>query len=140
MKYYATKISDKGNLAVDDTILVKGVQTAAGSRILEGFKPLFSAEAVTRLEEKGLELGSKTEIIESTYPKGYIVEQQYPENYTLKIGASVNVKINKFMYEILYTKNKKSDSYTMADTEKQIFFLLFDFFSRNANAVAHSTT
>lgn len=62
MKYYATKISDKGNLAVDDTILVKGVQTAAGSRILEGFKPLFSAEAVTRLEAKGYTVAGKTNV------------------------------------------------------------------------------
>lgn len=62
MKYYATKISDKGNLAVDDTILVKGVQAAAGSRILEGFKPLFSAEAVTRLEAKGYTVSGKTNV------------------------------------------------------------------------------
>ena len=53
MKYYTIQLSDKGNVAVDDTILVKGVQTAAGSRILEGFEPLFSAEAVTRLEDAG---------------------------------------------------------------------------------------
>ena len=62
MKYYAVKISDKGNIAVDDTILVKGVQTAAGSRILEGFKPLFSAEAVTRLEEKGYTVSGKANV------------------------------------------------------------------------------
>ena len=62
MKYYATKISDKGNIAVDDTILVKGEQTAAGSRILEGFKPLFSAEAVTRLEAKGYTVSGKTNV------------------------------------------------------------------------------
>ena len=62
MKYYATKISDKGNIAVDDTILVKGEQTAAGSHILEGFKPLFSAEAVTRLEEKGYTVSGKTNV------------------------------------------------------------------------------
>ena len=43
MKYYVTKINDNGNIAVDDTILVKDVQSAAGSRMLEGFKPLFSA-------------------------------------------------------------------------------------------------
>lgn len=62
MKYYATKISDKGNLAVDDNILIKGTQTAAGSRILEGFKPLFSAEAVTRLEAKGYTVSGKTNV------------------------------------------------------------------------------
>ena len=62
MKYYATKISNNGNIAVDDTILVKGVQTAAGSRILKGFKPLFSAEAVTRLEAKGYTVSGKTNV------------------------------------------------------------------------------
>lgn len=53
MKYYATLINEKGNIAVEDTILVKGAETTAGSYMLEGFKPLFSAEAVTRLEDKG---------------------------------------------------------------------------------------
>ena len=62
MKYYVTKINDNGNIAVDDTILVKDVQSAAGSRILEGFKPLFSAEAVTRLEDKGYTISGKTNV------------------------------------------------------------------------------
>ena len=61
MKYYAQKITD-GNIAVDDTILVKGVETCAGSRILEGFKPLFSAEAVVRLENKGYTVSGKTNV------------------------------------------------------------------------------
>ncbi len=59
MKYYATKICDKGTIAVDDTILVKDALTTAGSRILDGFKPLFSAEAVVRLEEKGYSVSGK---------------------------------------------------------------------------------
>lgn len=62
MKYYATKVSPKGNIAVDDTILVKDVVTTAGSKILDGFKPLFSAEAVTRLEAKGYEVAGKTNV------------------------------------------------------------------------------
>ena len=62
MKYYATQICEKGNIAVDDTILVKDVVTAAGSRILDGFKPLFSAEAVTRLEKKGYVVAGKTNV------------------------------------------------------------------------------
>ena len=62
MKEYTVMLSDKGNVAVDDTILVKGVQAGAGSRILEGFKPLFSAEAVTRLEEKGYAVSGKTNV------------------------------------------------------------------------------
>lgn len=62
MKYYATQITEKGNIAVDDTILVKGALAAAGSRILEGFKPLFSAETVTRLEDKGYVVSGKTHV------------------------------------------------------------------------------
>ncbi len=62
MKYYATKVSQKGNIAVDDTILVKDVVTTAGSKILDGFKPLFSAEAVTRLENKGYTVAGKTNV------------------------------------------------------------------------------
>ncbi len=62
MKYYATQICDNGNIAVDDTILVKNVNTTAGSHILEGFKPLFSAEVVTRLENKGYTVAGKTNV------------------------------------------------------------------------------
>ena len=62
MKYYAVKLCENGTVAVDDTILVKGEQTAAGSRMLEGFKPLFSAEAVTRLENKGYKISGKTNV------------------------------------------------------------------------------
>lgn len=62
MKYYATKVNDKGNIAVDDTILVKDAVTTAGSKILDGFKPLFSAEAVTRLENKGYAVAGKTNV------------------------------------------------------------------------------
>lgn len=62
MKYYATQISDKGNIAVDDTILVKDATSTAGSKILDGFKPLFSAEAVTRLENKGYTVAGKTNV------------------------------------------------------------------------------
>lgn len=62
MNYYTVQLSDKGTVAVDDTILVKGVQAAAGSRIMEGFQPLFSAEAVTRLEDKGYEIAGKTQV------------------------------------------------------------------------------
>ena len=62
MKYYSLKLADNGNIAVDDTILVKDAQSAAGSHILEGFKPLFSAEAVTRLEKAGYVVAGKTHV------------------------------------------------------------------------------
>ncbi len=62
MQYYMTKISDKGTVAVDDTLLVKDAVAAAGSRILDGFKPLFSAEAVARLEQNGYQIAGKTHV------------------------------------------------------------------------------
>ena len=62
MKYYAEIINKDGNIAVDDTILVKGAATTAGSKILDGFKPLFSAEAVTRLENAGYTVSGKTHV------------------------------------------------------------------------------
>ena len=62
MKEYIVKLSDKGSIAVDDTILVKDANASAGSRIMEGFKPLFSAEAVERLEKKGYEIAGKTHV------------------------------------------------------------------------------
>ena len=62
MKYYSAQLCDKGTIAVDDTILVKDAQSTAGSRILEGFKPLFSAEAVTRLENKGYAIAGKAHV------------------------------------------------------------------------------
>ena len=60
MKYYAYKCD--GNIAVDDTILVKDIPSTAGSKILDGFKPLFSAEAVVRLENKGYKIAGKTNV------------------------------------------------------------------------------
>lgn len=62
MKYYATRINENGNVAVDDSILVKDVEAAYGSKILSGFKPLFSAEAVTRIEEKGYTVSGKSRV------------------------------------------------------------------------------
>lgn len=62
MKYYAAKLCENGNIAVDDILLVKGAQATAGSRILGGFKPLFSAEAVARLENKGYTVSGKTHV------------------------------------------------------------------------------
>ena len=62
MKYYSAQLCDKGTIAVDDTILVKDAPSTAGSRILDGFKPLFSAEAVTRLEAEGYQISGKAHV------------------------------------------------------------------------------
>ncbi|MBP5312131.1 MAG: hypothetical protein J6112_04785 [Clostridia bacterium] len=60
MDYFVTEIDRSGTIAVDDTILVKGFETKAGSHILDGFKPLFSADAVDRLENAGYVIYGKT--------------------------------------------------------------------------------
>lgn len=62
MDFYVSKMNDNGTVAVDDSILIKGVQAAYGSKILTGFKSLFSAEAVTRLEDKGYVISGKTHV------------------------------------------------------------------------------
>lgn len=62
MKYYSVELNNKGNVAVDDTILVKDALATAGSYILDGFKSLFSAEAVVRLENKGYTVSGKTHV------------------------------------------------------------------------------
>ena len=62
MKYYVEEIKKGGTIAVDDTILVKGAAATAGSHILEGFRPLFSAEAVERLEKAGYTISGKTHV------------------------------------------------------------------------------
>ena len=59
MNYYVSKLSEKGSIAVDDTLLVKGTQAAAGSHILNGFKPLFSAEAVTDWKTRATQYPAK---------------------------------------------------------------------------------
>lgn len=60
MKYYEYKICDEGDFAVDGTILVKDAPATAGSHIMEGFKSLFGAEVITRLENNGHKLSGIT--------------------------------------------------------------------------------
>ena len=48
-------------IAVDDTILIKDTLSTAGSKIMDGFKSLFSAETVERLEAKGYEISERTQ-------------------------------------------------------------------------------
>lgn len=60
MNYYYASINKNGNIAVDDSILVRDCMASYGSKILTGFKPLFSAEAVVRLENAGYSVSGKT--------------------------------------------------------------------------------
>ena len=62
MKYYINEINKNGTIAVDDTLLIKGTPATAGSKMLESFKPLFSAEAVERLEKAGYAISGKTNV------------------------------------------------------------------------------
>lgn len=62
MGYFVNTINPSGKIAVDDTILVKGTPATAGSKMLENFTPLFSAEAVVRLEKAGYEIAGKTNV------------------------------------------------------------------------------
>ena len=59
---YINEINAAGKIAVDDTILVKDVPATAGSKMLENFKPLFSAEAVERLEKSGYAIAGKANV------------------------------------------------------------------------------
>lgn len=59
---YINEINTAGKIAVDDTILVKDVPATAGSKMLENFKPLFSAEVVERLEKAGYTVSGKTNV------------------------------------------------------------------------------
>ncbi len=94
MKYYAEIINEKGAIAVDDTILTKDTLSTAGSHILEGYKPLFSAEAVERLENKGFEISGKTHVGE--FGLDLVGEFSYYNNFesdeTLKGAAAELVK------------------------------------------------
>ena len=62
MAKYITEINKNGTIAVDDTILIKDVASTAGSKMLQNFKPLFSAEAVERLTAKGYTISGKTAV------------------------------------------------------------------------------
>ena len=62
MAKYITEISKNGNIAVDDTILVKGYPATAGSKMLENFVPLFTATAVEKLTAAGYTLSGKTAV------------------------------------------------------------------------------
>lgn len=97
MKYYAEIINENGNIAVDDTILVKDYLSSAGSKILDGYKPLFSADAVERLENKGYSISGKTNVGE--FALDLVGEFSYyndiKDGDTLKGAASELVKQGK---------------------------------------------
>lgn len=69
MGYYITEMNPGGadaasgkSVAVDDTILAAGLTATAGSKMLHNYKPLFDAEAVTRLKNAGYKITGKTNV------------------------------------------------------------------------------
>lgn len=62
MKHYISLLDETGTVAVDDTILMKEAEATAGSRILKGYKPLFDAEVVGRLQKNGYIISGKTNV------------------------------------------------------------------------------
>ena len=61
MKYYINELK-KGNIAVDDTLLISGTPSTAGSKMLENFTPLFTAEVVERAEKAGYFVSGKSNV------------------------------------------------------------------------------
>ena len=54
--YISESASAKANKVVlDDMILTTNMPTSAGSKMLDGYKSLFEAEVVTKLEAAGVE-------------------------------------------------------------------------------------
>ncbi len=97
MKYYINEINPNGKIAVDDTILIKGTPATAGSKMLENFTPLFSAEVVERLEKAGYEISGKTNVGE--FGLDLLGETSYfadaEESGAIKNAAATLVSENK---------------------------------------------
>lgn len=106
MKYYINEIK-KGNIAVEDTLLIAGTPSTAGSKMLENFTPLFTAEVVERAEKAGYTVSGKVNVGE--FGLDLLGETSYfgavTEDGTLRgaaaelvrkgeITAAINVDIN----------------------------------------------
>lgn len=60
-KYNAilTEVDPKGNLGLKDLFCTKGVETTAGSAVLAGYQPQYSATVVNKLEKFGFKVKNK---------------------------------------------------------------------------------
>ncbi len=79
-------------VAVKDNMCTEGLLTSCASKILEGFEPTFSSEAVLRLQEAGAVLIGKTNMDEfamgSTTETSYYGETKNPWNLAHVPGGS----------------------------------------------------
>lgn len=107
MKYYADKIDNKGTVAVDDMILIKDAKAQAGSRILEGYKPLFSAEVVERLQKSGYDIAGKTNVGEFSLDLlgEFSYYNTYEDGETLKGAAAELVKSGEVNFALGVDQN-----------------------------------
>ncbi len=86
----SVKKNPKGKLAgvpvsVKDCLCVKGVESRAGSRVLNGYRPLFSATAVQRLVDEGAIIIGKTAQDEFGFG-----------TFSVNVGLGFKVPLNPF--------------------------------------------
>ena len=69
MKIYTAKtdVSATKKIVVDDMFLTKNLPTTAGSKMLDGYKSLFDAEVITRLENSGFAISGKADVGEFAF-------------------------------------------------------------------------
>jgi aspartyl-tRNA(Asn)/glutamyl-tRNA(Gln) amidotransferase subunit A len=67
-------------VSVKDCICVKGLESAAGSRILQGYRPLFDATAIKRLKQEGAIIMGKTTQDEFGFGSFSTNTHKFPKN------------------------------------------------------------
>lgn len=54
-----TEVDPRGNLGVKDLFCTQGIETTAGSAVLSGYKPQYSATVISKLEKSGFRIKNK---------------------------------------------------------------------------------